>query len=400
MNINKMRKRIRAVRAALMGPVPSMYDIYPWSSCSGLSGSLQPKKYLEAYRGWVYGAVRIISSTAAAGQIRFYVQDKMGNKQVLQKGHPLVDLFDKPNMAMTRWYLCALTFSWLELTGKAYWLKVRDKMGVVRRLLPLQPDWIRVVPDKRDIIYGFLYVHGGKNIALDKKDMVYLRYPHPSVLHEGMGPLQAAAYSYDADLDMHKYDKNLFAHGASVKSVLETDQYLSEEDANRLRDEWKRLYGRPENANAVAILHNGIKYNKAQMSPQELDFEALRRLTRQEIFAIFGVSEGLLGMVEDVNRTNNIQLMDSFIRFTMQPKADMIQEQIDKDITEEVDPAIVTEFELPKAIDAVEEHSKMEIRLRNYMTSINEEREKLGMKPVFWGEKPWFKNTVNQERLK
>jgi hypothetical protein len=113
-------------------------------------------------------------------------------------------------------------------------------------------------------------------------------------------------------------------------------------------------------------------------------------LTRQEIFAIFGVIEGLLGMVEDVNKTNNIQLMDSFLRFTMQPKADMLKEQIDLDLADEVDSVINTEFELPRAIDALQEHQLMDFRLKNFVTSIDEERARIDMEPAAWGKTPWM----------
>lgn len=372
-----------------MGLVPAVFSGADYHLGDGIISSRDAAKYLQSYRGWVFGAVRIIASTAAAGRVRFFVNQKTGGKKYLDDTHPLEALMRRPNPSITRWNLWYLTFSWLELTGKAYWLKVRDRLGVVRMILPLQPDWIKVVPSETEIIQGYIYDRNGKKIAFDKSEIVFIRYPDPSNLCNGIGPLQAAAYSYDTDLSMHRYDNKLFANGASIKGVLMSDQYIGMDEAKRLREEWKRIYGGVDNAKGIAVLHSGLKYTPVDLTPQELDFAEGRRLTRQEIFAIFGVSEGLLGMVEDVNKTNNIQLMDSFLRFTMQPKADMLREQIDLDLTDEVDAVIETEFELPKAVDALQEHQLMEYRLRTMVTTIDEERASIDKEPVPWGKTPW-----------
>ncbi|NLI41962.1 MAG: phage portal protein [Caldisericales bacterium] len=386
-----LRDRLRSAAAGFMGYVPAIFGGgFDYSFSDGLAYTTDAEKYLKAYRGWIFGCVRIIASTAAAGRVRFYTDSKTGGREYLPPDHPLEQLMRRPNEAMTRWQLWYLTLSWLELTGKAYWLKVRDGLGVVRMLMPLQPDWIQIVPSETEIIAGYIYSRGGKRIAFEKKDLVYLRYPDPADMRNGAGPLQAASYSYDSDLAMHRYDKKLFDNGASVKGILQTDQYVSKDDAEMLRKEWKRIYGGVENAKGIAVLHSGLKYTPVELTPAELDFAEGRRFTRQEIFAIFGVSEGLLGMVEDVNKTNNVQLMDSFLRFTMAPKAAMIREQIDADLADEVDIRIQTEFELPRAVDALQEHQLMEYRLKNYVTSINEERSARDMEPAAWGDTPWM----------
>jgi HK97 family phage portal protein len=344
---------------------------------------------LRAYRGWVYGAVRIVSNVAAAGRLRFFYEAASGDKKYLGNEHPLVALFRQPNQAMTRWFFWSLTISWLELTGKAYWLKVRDNLGVPRMLIPLQPDWIKVVPSQTDLIQGFILQSGQLKLALAKEDVVYLRYPHPFEMWDGMGPLQAAAYSYDADFNMHKLDKRTFEKGGAPKGALVTDQYIGPNESEKLRSEWERLYGNVDTQKGIAVLHSGLDYKAIEVSRKDMEYAEGRRMTRQEIFAIFGVSEGLLGMVEDVNKTNNIALMDSFIRFTMQPKADMIQSQIDKDLVADFDDRIETEYELPEAMDVVEEHNTMETRLRSKLTSVNEEREKMNLPPASWGNVPW-----------
>ncbi len=387
-----LRDRLKLAANGLMGKLPALYGGgFDYYYSEGLVNSISAEKYLQAYRGWVYAAVRVIAATAAAGRVRFYADTETGGKNYLPADHPLEQLMRRPMPAITRWNLWYLTFSWLELTGKAYWFKVRDRLGVVRMILPLQPNWIKVVPSDTEIIQGYIFDRGGeRRIALDKKDIVYLRYPDPNDMRNGMGPLQAASYSYDTDMAMKRYDKSLFEKGAHISGYLGADQYISPNDAKMMRDDWKRIYGGVDNAKGIAVLHSGLKYTPIQMTPAELDFAEGRRFTRQEIFGIFGVSEGLLGMVEDVNKTNNVQLMDSFLRFTMQPKADMLREQIDLDLADEVDPKIQTEFALPRAVDALQEHQLMEYRLKNFVTTIDEERAGLDMPPADWGKLPWM----------
>ena len=241
MKLATLRNRIRAATNALMGNSPDIFWHAAQAGDLGLFGRGSATKYLEAYRSWVYAAVRVISNTIAAGRVRFYYM-KNNERVYLEAGHPLYDLFREVNPVQTTWDLWSLTTSWLELTGKAYWFKVRDGIRVPRMIIPIQPDWMRVVPDENQLIKGYMFDYGGKRIAFDLNEIVYMRYPHPYKMWDGFGPLQAAANSYDVDQSMDSLDKSVFESGGNVKSVLKTEQYISEDDQRRLREQWKKLY--------------------------------------------------------------------------------------------------------------------------------------------------------------
>ena len=76
--------RLRAAKAGFMGLVPAIFGGPEYTYSDGITNTTNSEKYLKAYRGWVFGAVRIIASTAAAGRVRFYVDQKNGGKKYLE----------------------------------------------------------------------------------------------------------------------------------------------------------------------------------------------------------------------------------------------------------------------------------------------------------------------------
>ncbi len=175
------------------------------------SGGIGPdadfSEMMQAYLGWVYACASIVARNVAKVPLRLY--QEQGEDWIEIENHVLVDLLDSPNPIHTRFEIWELTVVWLELTGNAYWYMPINRLGVPGEIWPIPPDRMIIIPDESELIKGYLYRYRGKEIAFERDEIIHLRYPNPNSIYYGMGPLQAAAYSYDLDLYMKKYSVNL-----------------------------------------------------------------------------------------------------------------------------------------------------------------------------------------------
>lgn len=355
---------------------------------AGLMDRATQEEYLRAYHTWVFRAVRIIAENVA--KVKMQVFQRRGQEWEEIEEHPIIDLFEKVNPIMTRYDLWELTMTYLELTGNSYWYKVRDRLGVVRELWPLPPHLVKPVPDAQTILKGYLFEYQGKRISFEADEIVHLKYPNPLSIWIGMGTLQAAAYAFDADLFMRKWNVNLFKNKAMIDGVLMTDQYLQEDDVERLRAQWQKTYGGEANARKTALLQAGVKYEPIGLSPTELDFLNSVNWTRNDILGIFGVPRSKAGIVEDVNRANAEAEDYTFSNDVILPKLVKIYEKLNQDLVPDFDDEnLWLGFVSPVPEDKEFVLKQDESDLRNFVKSPNEVRADRGLEPADWGERPW-----------
>jgi HK97 family phage portal protein len=377
---NRLHGAIRAFRG-----IPNLYPTSGGVWQAGLSGT-NSGELLKAYRGWVFACASIIAKNVAKVPMRLSVKRGDGNEEITD--HPMLDLFVGVNPIQTRFELWWLSMVWLELCGKSFWYLVRNGLGVPQELWPIPPDRMKVVPERERVIGGYLYQHQGKKIAFDAEEIIYLRYPNPTSIYEGMGTLQAATYEYDTDLYMKKHRIATFKNRARPDVVLETDQYLSDPDYTRIRKSWNKIYGDVDNAGKVGILEAGLKVRPFSQTMQELDFVDGARLSRNDILGIFGVPASMLGLVEDVNRANADANYRTFQSEVILPRLIMIAEKLTQDLCPMFDAKLSVAFENPVPEDAERKREDRTANLQIGYTSINEERAKEGMEPAPWGKVP------------
>ncbi|MFQ5628058.1 MAG: phage portal protein, partial [bacterium] len=354
----------------------------------GLGDRSNDEELLKSYHTWVFRAIRIIAENVAKQKTFLFLNRNNERERIDQ--HPFLDLLKEVNPIMTKYDLWELTMTYLELTGNAYWLKVRNRLGVVSELWPVRPDLIKPVPDKQEILKGYIWQFRGKKIAYERNDIIHIKYPNPLSIYTGMGTLKAAAFVYDSDLFMRRWHINTFKNQARPDGVLETDQYLGSEDMQRMRVEWQKVYGSEKNNHKMAILQAGIKYKQLSLTPQELDWLLSIKASKIDIFEMFGVPRAIAGIIEDVNRANAEAAEVGFAKNTIHPKLCKIAEKINQDLIPEFDENLEFEFENPVPEDKEFKLKQRESNLKNFVTDINEERVSQGREPVDWGEGPWM----------
>ena len=83
-------------------------------------------------------------------------------------------------------------------------------------------------------------------------------------------------------------------------------------------------------------------------------------------------------------------LRTAYIQETIKPKCMIIEEPIETFLLPRYDDGLTCDFELPDLDDKDFKLREREVNLRMFLTSVNEERIKIGYGPKDWGNTPWI----------
>ena len=349
--------------------------------------SEDPAEQVRHHKHWVYAAVQAIAFHIAGARLALYARKRSGVEEVTD--HPFLDLMNRVNPFHTRFWLWAQTMTFLELTGNAYWHIAHNRLDVPAEIWLAHSQYMRVIPDRHEFIRGYVYARGGEEIQFRRDEIVHLKYPNPMNPYYGRGPLQAAAEAVDAHEFMKRAEWNGFRNGVFPSLALESDQELSEETIERLRTMLEQKYASPERAGRPLILERGLHAKPISLTPREMDFLRSERMTRDEILGIFRVPAAVVGLSEDVNRSVADAMDLMFAKYCIAPKLQLIEDQLNQDLLPRFDARLFCRFEGVIPEDREQRRADMEANLRHGVTTVNEERRRLGREPVPWGDRPY-----------
>lgn len=357
-----------------------------WMEGRPAAWSEDPVEQVRHYKHWVYAAAQAIAFQVASTRLALYARTRSGVEEVAE--HPFLELMERVNPFHTRFWLWAETMTFLELTGNAYWHIAPNRLGAPAEIWLAHSQHMRVVPDRREFVRGYVYSRGGEEVFFRREEIIHLRYPNPGDLHYGRGPLQAAADSVDAHEFMKRAEWNSFRNGVYPSLALESDQELTEETIERLRVTFEQKYGGPGQAGRPLVLERGLKAKPVSLSPREMDFLRSGRATRDEILAIFRVPAAVMGLSEDVNRSVAEAMDLIFAKYCIAPKLRLIEGQLNQELLPRFDARLFCRFEGVIPEDREQARADMEANLRHGVTTINEERRRMGKEEVPWGDTP------------
>lgn len=368
-------------------------DVNEWEQRHGAEPPFDLSQPPKGYRNvsWVYACVRAITTAAQGVPLRTYRE--RGGESRLVEDDPVTRLFWDVNPHMSRADLWEWTVGSLELSGNSYWEIERNGRGVPVALYPLIPANVKIVPDKKDFVRGYLYTVNGREIALEKDDVFHLRYWNPESQHYGLGPYQAATRIVTIDTWAQKYNERFFQSDATPGGVLETDEDLDEETAKSAKRRWEEVHRGRNRAFKIAVLTSGLAYKPISPTMKDMLFPDLRKMNREEICAMFGVPPGVVGILDYANYANLKEQQAIFWKNKMAPLLKKIQEALNQAfIPYFKDSSLYVEFDLSNVEalreDQSEKAKREETLVRAGLRTINELRAEDNLPPVPWGDEP------------
>ena len=279
----------------------------------------------------VYACVRVIAETVASLPLSLYQETEEGSQKAFK--HPLYRLLhDEPNPEMTSFVLRETMLSHLLLWGNAYCQVIRNGRGQVTALYPLLPDRMTVDRDEQgNLIYAYTSATG-KVVTV----------PPTSILHiPGMGfdgvmgysPVALERNAIGLGMAAEEYGSRFFSNGATPSGVLTHPNTVKNPGA--LRQSWNAAYGGSSNSGRVAILEEGMKFERISMPNNEAQFLETRKFQVSEICRIFRVPPHLVGDLEHATFSNIEHQSISFGMHTIRPWLVRIEQSMNRALLSE-----------------------------------------------------------------
>lgn len=275
------------------------------------------------------------------GKLPVYVMDRSTRKKVEE--HPLNKLLSvRANEAQSP-LVCKKMAEGNRLCGGNGYLWILRDPGSLRpvELIPVPHELVTPWLDEDGRLwYSIIHPFTGAPLTVHRADMIHLMaYTYNG--WKGVSVLQRASDVIRTGQAAQGYTLNYYERGGQPAGVLQTDTDLSgyveipmadgsTERVNKkdlLRAEWEKRYAGPSNANRIAVLDYGLKYNPISISNKDAQFVEQSELSTLDICRFFNMPAYKVQAGKQSYESNEQQAIE-YVVGTLHPIVTQYEEEL------------------------------------------------------------------------
>ncbi len=359
------------------------------------------KKYGKSTT-WVYIAVSRVATATAQIPVQVIYRDREGQPDAIVRGYDrgLRALLENPNPYQSWTEFTESASVSLNLTGNLF-IELVDSDGDSRpeEMYVLNPGRMSIVGHPTEFIRGYIYSVNGKDIKFKREDIIHVKLPHPYNDYYGLAPTSSARMAIETDVNAQEWNRSFMMKGGWPGGAIQTKEAIDEQSAARLKKEIKaNLSKGKDTAGKILLLTHGMEYNAIAIKPKDSDWLDARRMSRDEILAIWGVPYAvacLFSTEQTTARSAGVeQQIKQFYRGTVVSHQKRMLDALNRDLV----PRFSLQYKLvpdlrsvPALADDIETELKRATAARTLITagmSINQVMAYFypTMQPVPWGD--------------
>jgi len=285
-----------------------------WTTDSGVAVTEEGSLSMSA----VWRATALISQLGGALPIAVYEADSgvRATSQLLSNPHP----------DMTPYELWRVGFVHRCLWGNSYHQKIRDSGGRIRWLYPLSPWRIKVGKARKPAennptgkVFEFTD-DAGEKVPLTPYEVLHI----PGLGYDGVcgvSPVRAASQAIGLALAAEKAAAKLFGSGNLLSGLLQTEQRLTQEQAETLQERWRSKFAGVDRAYEVAVLDSGAEFSSMTMPNSDAQMLESRDFSVTELARYFGIPPYLMFQTDKSTSWGTAleQQATGFVKFDLHP---------------------------------------------------------------------------------
>lgn len=340
--------------------------------------------YLKAYGeiGWLFAVVNVIAQAVSKVPWHLYALDKDGEQTKIYQ-HELIDLMNHCNPFQSRYQFFYLGMQYKLLVGEQFWQLNFDGGRKPVEMWQAPPAYMTVVPDATKYIGGYIYKRGQYEQRFNTDEIIHIKTPNPYNEYRGLSPAQALTVDLDSERFAARYQQKFFFNDASPGLILEfpPDQMPPAETRKELAQEWDERFKGFRNRGKTAFLWGG-KANTITMTNKDMDFEKLRKLSRDLIAGAYHVPPSIMGVTDAVNRSNAESSLYTFAMYCVNPELAEIRECLNKELVPMFGDNLYLDYENPVPEDNAANVLNSTNLYKSSIITKNEARIMVDLEPV------------------
>lgn len=275
----------------------------------------------------VLACVRVLAEGVAQLPLILYQRKTRGRERATN--HPLYNLLKtSPNPVITSFEWREAMMAHLALWGNAFNEIERDGAGKPVALWPLVPEKMMVTENGNgERRYGYP-LESGQHVTLRADQVLHI----PGFGYDGLvgrSLIRLAREAVGLGIAAQRYGATVFGNGEVPGGVLQHPGVLGDEAFKRLKGSWAAEHHGLSQANRLAILEEGMTYQKTGIPPEDAQFLETRRFQRTEIASIFRVPPHMIGDLDRATFSNIEQQSLDFVIATLGPWLVRIEQRLD-----------------------------------------------------------------------
>ena len=348
------------------------------------------RDYLDSYESChlVFTCTKKIGEAIANVKRTFYEIKGSYGKEVIDelRDHEILDLLDKPNKFMTGFEMFKEISIDLDLLGNAYIYKVKDGKGKTLELWLLRSDWVKIIPDEKELIKGYEYrVPGGKMQKYDFDEVIHIKETNPKSSFYGLPTVKPAIEIIRSLVYAIRWNMNFFYNSARPDFIIFTKTRMNDKDREDFKKAWQSQFGGLEKSHRFGMLWGeDTKIEKLTQTLRDMEFNKLTEMSTTQILAAFGVPKSIVGMM-GMNRAEAEAQIYTFLSETIEPRYKMINEKLNEFLVSEYGDKFYLDYVDPTPENRDAMVKEYEIALKSNWMVINEVRDKEGLPPLDGG---------------
>jgi HK97 family phage portal protein len=251
---------------------------------------------------WVQKAINVLANNISPLTLR--VTTGTGQDKTYLDKHGIYELLENPNPEMG---LADIFREWIVnqmLGGECGIEAVKNRSGNrVIELWPRQPQTFTVRPKSlRYRSVSFFKVDDGNGEAynLTPEEFIHLKFYNPVSPFRGVAPITAVKLSIVIDQLAQAWTRLFFRNQARPDFAVVAAEGMTIKEKNELENQLSAKFGTNEGVHKPIILESGVTDIKPfSWAPKDMEWVNQREFSRDEIGAVFGVPDEVMGYGRD-----------------------------------------------------------------------------------------------------
>lgn len=287
------------------------------------------KAYADLYASqpWLYTVITRLAHDIGRMPLKSYGRNAGSANRFRLRDAPLPGLLGSPAPRVTAGQFKQQIVTDMCIYGNALALKVAPDARTV-------PTSLEALPP-----VGWRVTGGGDYVWRDPRSGVEKVFDQWRIMHfanagprtaSGMAlsPMEPLRVTLAIEDAAQRLGVATFTNGARPSGVLTTDKEISKDVLARLRDDIVRLFGGVDKSAKPAILTNGLNWQAMSWDMTQAAVVEFRKLTREEVCAVYHVSPVLVGILDRATFSNVEELHLAHYQDSLGPWANLIEETI------------------------------------------------------------------------
>ena len=273
----------------------------------------------------VHSAVRVLAEAVSRPKLEVWRSSRGKERERVESTHPLQALLDRPNKSWDTGHFLREIEGSLALWGIAF-VALREDDGIANEMWPLRAANVRVVTEKGRELAGFIHDDGHGREGFLPEEVIWFRRYNPDSWYSGFSSLVPARIGVEMGDEALRYNRRFYVNSAMPSDVVVTNDDASEDEIERLMEDWDgRIYD-PNLAHRPLVLAGGVDMKRLGSNQNEMEFIGALEWSVEEVSRAFGVPKVFLSEYEDAT-LSNIRAMEQFLwRNTVIPELRMLED--------------------------------------------------------------------------